>query len=64
MSRALQEDFGVPVRWREERSRNTFENALFSAEMLRQAGVGSALWLRILGIWHERCGRSVPSATR
>src|SRR5207248_6922899 len=29
MSRVLQEDFRIPVRWREERSRNTFENALF-----------------------------------
>jgi uncharacterized SAM-binding protein YcdF (DUF218 family) len=43
MSRVLQEDFFVPVQWREERSRNTFENASFSAQMLRQAGVGSAL---------------------
>ena len=64
MSRALQEDFGVPVRWREERSRNTFENALFSAAMLRQAGIGPALWWRILGTWPERCGRSVRSAIR
>lgn len=43
MSTVLQQDFHVPVRWREERSRNTFENALFSAEILRQAGVGSAV---------------------
>jgi uncharacterized SAM-binding protein YcdF (DUF218 family) len=43
MSRVLQEDFRVPVQWREERSQNTFENALFSAEILRHAGIGSAL---------------------
>jgi uncharacterized SAM-binding protein YcdF (DUF218 family) len=43
MSAALQNDFGVPVRWREDRSRNTFENASFSAEILRRAGVPSAL---------------------
>jgi uncharacterized SAM-binding protein YcdF (DUF218 family) len=43
MSIALQSDFGVPVRWREDRSRNTFENAAFSAEILREAGVPSAL---------------------
>lgn len=30
-------DFGVPVRWLESRSRNTWENALFSAELLQQA---------------------------
>ena len=43
MSTVLQDDFGVPVRWRENRSTNTYENALFSANMLRQAGVPSAL---------------------
>jgi len=43
MSAALQNDFGVPVRWREDRSRNTFENAAFSAEILRRAGVPCAL---------------------
>ncbi len=35
----LQRDFGVATRWLEERSRTTWENALFSAEMLRAAGV-------------------------
>jgi uncharacterized SAM-binding protein YcdF (DUF218 family) len=43
MSGVLQDDFGVKVRWREERSRNTFENASFSAAILRQDGVPSAL---------------------
>jgi uncharacterized SAM-binding protein YcdF (DUF218 family) len=43
MSTVLQEDFRVPARWREDRSLNTFENALFSAEILRRAGVPSAL---------------------
>ena len=43
MSKALQDDFQVSVRWREDRSLNTFENAAFSAEILRQAGVPSAL---------------------
>jgi uncharacterized SAM-binding protein YcdF (DUF218 family) len=43
MSKALAEDFNVPVGWREDRSRNTFENASFSAAILRQAGVRSAL---------------------
>jgi len=43
MSTVLQDDFAVPVRWREDRSQNTYENALFSANMLRQAGVPSAL---------------------
>ena len=43
MSVALQNNFGIPARWREDRSRNTFENAAFSAEILRRAGVPSAL---------------------
>ena len=59
MSRALQEDFRVPVRWREERSRNTFENASISAEMLRGAGIQAALvvahpWDMARALWSFR----------
>jgi uncharacterized SAM-binding protein YcdF (DUF218 family) len=43
MSETLQQDFGLAVRWREDRSQNTFENASFSAAILRQAGIGAAL---------------------
>ena len=50
MSAVLQNDFRVPVRWREERSTNTYENAAFSAEILRQAGVPSALL--VTQCWH------------
>lgn len=32
-------DFGVTVHWLEERSRTTWENAVYSAEILREAGV-------------------------
>ncbi len=39
MAVALREDFGVPVRWVEARSRDTAENAAFSAAMLRKDGV-------------------------
>jgi uncharacterized SAM-binding protein YcdF (DUF218 family) len=42
MSRALAESFRTSVRWREDRSRNTFENAAFSAAILRRAGVPAA----------------------
>lgn len=39
MQAALQDEFGVPVRWAEARSRTTHENAVFSAEVLRANGV-------------------------
>ncbi len=32
-------DFGVPVRWLEEESRTTWENAVYSARLLREAGI-------------------------
>jgi uncharacterized SAM-binding protein YcdF (DUF218 family) len=39
MKRSLEEEFGVGVEWAEPRSRNTHENARFSAEILRHAGI-------------------------
>jgi uncharacterized SAM-binding protein YcdF (DUF218 family) len=36
MQAALEREFGVPVRWAESRSRNTHENAMRSAEILRR----------------------------
>ena len=39
MERFLQRDFHCPVRWVEERSLDTHENALFSAAILQPAGV-------------------------
>lgn len=43
MARALREDFSAPVRWVEAKSDNTAENARYSAEVLRLAGVRSIL---------------------
>ena len=43
MASALREDFVTPVKWVEGKSENTAENALFSARMLRQDGVGRIL---------------------
>jgi uncharacterized SAM-binding protein YcdF (DUF218 family) len=42
MADVIEHDFGMPVKWREEQSVNTFQNARFSAEILRRAGVGAA----------------------
>lgn len=39
MAESLRDDFGVPVRWLESRSRTTGENATFSAEILRPQGL-------------------------
>ena len=38
MADVLQRDFGVATCWREERSRTTWENALFTAELFQGAG--------------------------
>ncbi len=43
MARVLVEDFGVPVRWRESGSRNTWENAQLSAPLLLAAGINRVL---------------------
>lgn len=39
MRAALENEFGVPVRWVEQQSRTTHENARFSAPILKAAGV-------------------------
>ena len=39
MRESLEREFGVPVRWVEARSRNTRENALLSAKILRAEGI-------------------------
>jgi uncharacterized SAM-binding protein YcdF (DUF218 family) len=70
MSSALHDDFQVPVRWREDVSANTYENAAFSAAMLRQAGVSSAFlvthpWHMARALWSFRAvGYPVIPASR
>ena len=39
MKASLEDEFEVPVRWAEARSRTTHENAVFSALILRKAGI-------------------------
>src|SRR5262245_538748 len=43
MQRVLLDEFGVAVRWAEERSRNTHENAQRSAEILLPQGIRSVV---------------------
>jgi len=40
MQQALEREFGVGVRWLEERARNTHENAIRSAAILQPQGIG------------------------
>ena len=43
MARSLQQDFRVPVKWIEDASDNTAQNAMRSAEQLKQAGITHVL---------------------
>jgi len=50
MQHALEQEFSVPVRWVEDRSADTWENAAFSAEMLQRDGI--ARILLVTTAWH------------
>jgi uncharacterized SAM-binding protein YcdF (DUF218 family) len=50
MADAATKEFGVPVRWREDRSADTHENARFSAALLKQDGVRTILL--VTSAWH------------
>jgi len=56
MARVLEQEFGVVPRWVENKSRNTHENAVLSADILRRAGVS-----RIILVVHAF---DVPRARR
>lgn len=43
MAQALESSFSTPAKWIESRSRNTHENATFSAEILREAGIDTVI---------------------
>jgi uncharacterized SAM-binding protein YcdF (DUF218 family) len=50
MAAAARQEFGVPVQWVEERSADTWENAVFSAELLKAQGVKRVLL--VTSAWH------------
>jgi uncharacterized SAM-binding protein YcdF (DUF218 family) len=52
MAMVLARDFGVQARWVEDRSRDTWENASLSAEILRRDGIG-AISL-VTSAWHMK----------
>lgn len=61
MREVLANDFGVPVKWIEETSRNTRENALYSQQLLQQSEIAS-IYL-VTQAWHmPRAQRSFSKA--
>ena len=54
MAQALRESFAVEVKWIENRSRDTHENAVFSSAVLRTAGIKTVLL--VTHDLHERRG--------
>ena len=51
MAASLRRDFGVQTRWIEDRSKTTWQNAEYSAVILRQAGITSVYV--VTDAWHE-----------
>lgn len=56
MDKTLQASFGLQARWLEQNSRTTFENAVYSAELLHQLGVKQIVL--VSQGWH--LARAVP----
>lgn len=52
MQQALERDFDLPTRWLEARSSDTWENATFSAEILRREGIDTVYV--VTHSWHMR----------
>jgi len=50
MMETIEAEFGVPIRWVESESRNTFENARYSAQILQGAGIQRAFL--VSHAWH------------
>lgn len=50
MKAALETDFAVPVAWSEDASRTTWENAVYTARLLRPAGIGTVVL--VSQAWH------------
>jgi uncharacterized SAM-binding protein YcdF (DUF218 family) len=61
MARMLAEEYGVAARWIETRARNTYENARFSAELLRGAGITRVV-LVVHGVDARRSAREFSAA--
>ena len=61
MKAALESEFGVPVTWNEDQSRTTWENAVFTARLLRKEGINKVIV--VTHRWHlPRAVRSFERA--
>jgi uncharacterized SAM-binding protein YcdF (DUF218 family) len=68
MAEVLARDYGLPVRWQEGLSRTTWENATYTAELLKAAGISRVVL--VTHAWHmprsrwsfEQAGLQVVSA--
>jgi uncharacterized SAM-binding protein YcdF (DUF218 family) len=70
MKQQLEQNFAVPVTWTEERSRTTFENAEYTARMLKESGrdrviVVTSPWHMVRAVWSfDRVGiHAIPRPT-
>jgi uncharacterized SAM-binding protein YcdF (DUF218 family) len=70
MARVLREDFHAPVRWIEDTSENTAQNAAHAATMLREAGIDRVLLVtdamhmsRAMQIFSKTGLTVIPAAT-
>jgi uncharacterized SAM-binding protein YcdF (DUF218 family) len=52
MTKALRTDYAITPRWEEKESRNTAENAIFSAAILRQSGIRRIIL--VTHAWHMK----------
>jgi uncharacterized SAM-binding protein YcdF (DUF218 family) len=52
MKAVLEKDFGVPVTWTEDRSRSTWENALFTKQLLQGENIRTIVL--VTDAWHMR----------
>jgi len=50
MQAALQQDFGVPVTWRDDQSRTTYENAVYTARLLTPERIATVVV--VTHAWH------------
>ena len=61
MQHVLTDEFGIPVRWVEDASKNTWENAAFTARMLRRENVDKILL--VTHAWHMPRAKAAFAAT-